>query len=34
MPANEKNKPMKDPAGSSKGHKEILSWQGLAKNIP
>lgn len=34
MPANEKNKPMKDPAGSSEGHKEILSEQEQAKNIP
>lgn len=34
MPANEKNKLMKDPASSSEGHKEILSEQEQAKNIP
>lgn len=34
MPANEKNKPMKDPASSSEGHKEILSEREQAKNIP
>lgn len=33
MPANEKNKLMKDPASSSEGHKEILSEQEQAKNI-
>lgn len=33
MPANEKNKLMKDPASSSEGHKETLSEQEQAKNI-
>jgi len=34
MPANEKNKLMKDPASSSEGHKEILSEREHAKNMP
>lgn len=27
-----KNKPMKDPEGSSEGHKEIYSWWDFTKN--